>query len=150
MLSEFNHCPFHFWHTAGHTAIFSKFREIWKTIINSQPLCPSASGHGLKKLRETILSILHYAKESMNQWSQGLWSPKWGTVGSGVTPGLRPDGRTPEIPENSTKIPEKPKSSGKSMNLHVTYQMKALGKQVHVDTVKSQNSRKCQENSGNT
>ena len=27
----------------------------------------------------------------------------WGTVGSGLTPGSRPDGRWPEIPENSGK-----------------------------------------------
>ena len=70
----------------------------------------------------------------------------WGTVGSGMTPRSRPDGRTPEIPEISGKIPEKPEISGKSRNLHVTYQMEAIGKLVHVDTIKFQNSRKFGEN----
>ena len=61
----------------------------------------------------------------------------WGTVGSGLTSGSRPDGRTLEIPEISGIIPEKTEISGKSRNLHVTYQMKALGKLVHVDTKNS-------------
>ena len=37
--------------------------------------------------------ILHYAKVTRNFGGQGLWGPKWGTVGSGLTPGSRPDGR---------------------------------------------------------
>ena len=32
----------------------------------------------------------------------------WGTVGSGLTPGSRPDGRTPEIPDPEPENPEKP------------------------------------------
>ena len=32
---------------------------------------------------------------------------KWGTVGSGLTPGSRPDGRTPEIPDPDPENPEK-------------------------------------------
>ena len=71
----------------------------------------------------------------------------WGTIRSGVTPGSRQDGQNPEIPENSGNIPE---NFGKSQNLHVTYQMKALDKLVHVDTMKSQISGKFQENSGKT
>jgi len=74
----------------------------------------------------------------------------WGTVGSGMTPGLRPDGRTLEIPEISGKNPERAENSGISVNLHVTYQMKALAKLVHVDTIKFQNSGKFGENSGKT
>ena len=31
-----------------------------------------------------------------------------GTVGSGLTPGSRLDGRTPEIPDPDPEIPEKP------------------------------------------
>ena len=32
----------------------------------------------------------------------------WGTVGSGLTPGSRPDGWTPEIPDPDPEIPENP------------------------------------------
>ena len=65
-----------------------------------------------------------------------------GTVGSGLTPGSRPDGRAPEIPEISGKNPEKPEISGNFRKLHMTYQIKALGMLVHVDTLKIQNSGK--------
>ena len=68
-----------------------------------------------------------------------------GTVGSGLTPGSRPDGSTPEIPENSGKIPEKPENSGKYRELHVTYQIEALGMLVHVDPLEF---RKISENCG--
>ena len=34
----------------------------------------------------------------------------WGTVGSGLTPGSRPDGRTPEIPDPEPENPEKPEN----------------------------------------
>ena len=34
----------------------------------------------------------------------------WGTVGSGLTPGTRPDGRTPEIPDPEPENPEKPEN----------------------------------------
>ena len=69
-----------------------------------------------------------------------------GTVGSGLTPGSRPDGRAPEIPEISGKNPEKPEISGNFRKLHMTYQIKALGMLVHVDTLKFQNSGKIREN----
>ena len=32
----------------------------------------------------------------------------WGTVGSGLTQGSRPDGSTPEIPDPDPENPEKP------------------------------------------
>ena len=41
----------------------------------------------------------------------GIFTPtittphKWGTVGSGLTPGSRPDGRTPEIPDLELRFP---------------------------------------------
>ena len=69
----------------------------------------------------------------------------WGIDGSGLTPGSRPDGRAPEIPEISVKIPEKPENSGKVRKKQVTYQIKALSKLVHVDTLKFPNSRKFQK-----
>ena len=68
-----------------------------------------------------------------NLRSQGLYGPKWGTIRSGVTPGSRQDGQNPEIPENSENIPEKRENFGKSWNLHVTYQMKAIGALVCKD-----------------
>ena len=37
----------------------------------------------------------------------------WGTVGSGLTPGSLPDGRTPEIPEPD---PEKTGKTGKAVS----------------------------------
>ena len=58
---------------------------------------------------ENDKSILHFAKVTRFVGGQGLWGPKWGIVGSGLTPGSRPDGRTgtePD-PENPEK-PEKP------------------------------------------
>ena len=41
----------------------------------------------------SMLSILHYASVGRYFGSQGPWGPMWGTVGSGLTPGSRPDGR---------------------------------------------------------
>ena len=40
---------------------------------------------------------------------------KWGTVGSGLTPGSRPDGRTPEILDPEPENPEKPEIRKKVM-----------------------------------
>ena len=49
-------------------------------------------------------------------------------------PRITPRWRTPEIPKNSGKILEKLENSGKSRYLHVTYQIKALGKLVIIWT----------------
>ena len=46
----------------------------------------------------------------MDFGAQGPWDPMWGTVGSGLTPGSRPDGRTPEIPDPEPENPEKPEN----------------------------------------
>ena len=46
--------------------------------------------------------------------------------------------------------PENPGKTGNSRNLHVTYQMKALGTLVHLDTSKFQNSGKILKNSRKT
>ena len=55
-----------------------------------------------------MISILHYAKV-MAAFGQDLpRDPMWGTVGSGLTPGSPPDGRTPEIPETDPEKPENP------------------------------------------
>ena len=72
----------------------------------------------------------------------------WGIVGFGLAPGSCPYGRTPGIPEIleiSRKNPENPENYGKSetsRNLHVTYQIKALGKLVHMDILNFRNSGK--------
>ena len=87
-------------------------------------------------------SILHYAKGTCPFGQDCPGDPIWGVVGSVLAPGTRPDGRTSEIPENSGKNPEKPENSGKFKKLRVTYQIKALGMLVHVDTLKIQNSGK--------
>ena len=67
----------------------------------------------LKKILFFRYCRLHYASVGRYFGSQGPWGPMWGTVGSGLTPGTRPDGRTgtepvpdPENPEN-LENPEK-------------------------------------------
>ena len=59
----------------------------------------------------------------------------WGILGSVVTSGSRQDGRTPEI---LGKLAH----SGKSRNLRVTYQIKALDALLHPYTLNYWNSRK--------
>ena len=81
------------------------------------------------------ISILHFTKERMNLRKGSRYGHMWGTVGSGLTPGTPLGRRTPEISENSGKNG----NSGKSRNLHVTYQMKALGTLIHQDTSKFPN-----------
>ena len=48
----------------------------------------------------------------------------WGTVGSGLTPGSPPDGRTPEIPDPDPENPEKPEIPEKFM-LHIKLKLSA-------------------------
>ena len=55
-------------------------------------------------------SILHYAKVTAAFGQDLPRDPMWGTVGSGLTPGSPPDGRTPEIPDPDPENPEKPEN----------------------------------------
>ena len=52
----------------------------------------------------------NYRKSRRNFRSQGSYGHIWGTIGSGLTPGSRPDGRTPEIPDPEPENPEKPEN----------------------------------------
>ena len=47
--------------------------------------------------KRNFVSILHYAKVTKNLGLQPSSSCMRGMVGSGLTPGTPPDGRTPEI-----------------------------------------------------
>jgi len=67
----------------------------------------------------SLSSILHFAKVTVEKRAWPPYRHKWGTVGFVLTPRSRPDGRTPEIPENSGKNPEKTNISWKSGKLHV-------------------------------
>ena len=46
----------------------------------------------------------------MDFGAQGPWDPMWGTVGSGLTPGSRPDGRIRTDPFPEPENPEKPEN----------------------------------------
>ena len=78
------------------------------------------------------VSILHNAKESVNLRSQCLQNQMWGTVGSGLTSGSRPDGRTSGNPDSGSG---KSGKTGKPEKSQMTYQIKALGKLVNVVTL---------------
>ena len=66
-------------------------------------------GHKIQKIGK-IPSILHYAGVQKNFGGQGPWGPMWGTVGSGLTPGSRPDGRNWTHPFPDPENPEKPEN----------------------------------------
>ena len=51
--------------------------------------------------------ILHYTKGTVNFAAQHGNPHKWGTVGSGLTPGSRPDGHTSPEPNGSGSRTEK-------------------------------------------
>ena len=59
----------------------------------------------------------------------------WGTVGSGLTSGSRQYGQFPEKPVSGSG---KSRKTGNPEKLHMTYQIKALGKLVNMVALKIQ------------